>query len=148
MKHVSRSRTILVALWLACVSLMLVTMLSGCGNKEASTNKQTSTTGKLKATLEPSSGKQGSTIEVKIVGYGTHFVDGNTDLNFAGDPTSSDIASDIEVNSTTVTDATHAVSNITIPPDAKTGSRSAFVSTTKPKWESADTTFAVTSSLK
>jgi hypothetical protein len=112
---------------------MLVTTLTGCGNKGGAN-------GKIKATLEPSSGQQGVTMDVKIVGSGSHFVDGNTELQFSSDdPTSPDI----EVNSTTVTNATHAVANITIRADAKTGSRGAAVATTQPKWESAASTFTV-----
>ena len=65
--------------------------------------------------ITPTSATRGQTLNVSIVGSNTHFVNGTSTATFSG--------TGITVNSTTVTDATHATANITISPSAPTGSR-------------------------
>ncbi len=55
-----------------------------------------------------------------ITGYSTHFVQGQTSASFG---------SGITVQSTTVTDATHATATVTIAPDAALGSRDVIMTT-------------------
>jgi hypothetical protein len=71
--------------------------------------------------VNPNTGAQGATIaSVAITGQFTHFVQGTSVANFG---------SGITVNSTSVTDATHATANITIDPAAYQGYRDVSVST-------------------
>ena len=71
--------------------------------------------------VNPNTGAQGATIaSVAITGQFTHFVQGTSVASFG---------SGITVNSTSVTDATHATANITIDPTAYQGYRDVSVST-------------------
>jgi Bacterial Ig-like domain len=71
--------------------------------------------------VNPATGAQGATIaSAAITGQFTHFVQGTSVANFGPGVT---------VNSTTVTDATHATANITIDPLASLGFRNVSVST-------------------
>ncbi len=71
--------------------------------------------------LTPNAGAQGATIaSVAILGQFTHFVQGTSVANFG---------TQITVNSTTVTDSTHATANITINPTAFLGPQSVTVTT-------------------
>jgi len=69
----------------------------------------------------PASGNQGTSLSVDIVGSDTGFANGVSYATFSG--------SGIVVNSTTVTDATHARADITISSDAPLGSRDVNVIT-------------------
>ena len=71
--------------------------------------------------ITPTSASQSETLNVNIVGTNTHFVNGTSTATFSG--------TGITVNSTTVTDATHATANITISPSAPTGPRDVNVIT-------------------
>jgi len=135
MERVSWRRAPLAVVASVCAVFLMAAMLLGCG-----TNTGGGTSGNLKATLQPSSGKQGSRIEVKIVGSGTNFIKGNTRLGFTSvDPTNPDV----KVISTTVSDETHATAVITIAADAKTGNRMGAVTTTSTMIESAPCTLKV-----
>ena len=68
----------------------------------------------------PTSGAQGQTMDVSIVGSNTSFVDDTSVASFGPG---------ITVNSTTVTDATHATANITIASGAAPGTRDVNVVT-------------------
>ena len=68
--------------------------------------------------VNPATGAQGATIAaVAITGQFTHFVQGTSVVSFGAN---------ITVNSTTVTDATHASANITINPTAPLGFQKRF----------------------
>ncbi|PKQ27429.1 MAG: hypothetical protein CVT63_08040, partial [Candidatus Anoxymicrobium japonicum] len=71
------------------------------------------------ASVLPTSGAQGQTMNVDIVGTDTAFGAGST----------ASFGADITVNSTTVTDATHATANITIGAGAAAGTRDVNVTT-------------------
>ena len=71
--------------------------------------------------ITPTSAYQGQTLNVNIVGQNTHFVNGPSATTFSG--------TGITVNSTTVTDATHATANITISPSTPTGPRDVNLTT-------------------
>jgi hypothetical protein len=68
----------------------------------------------------PTSGAQGTTLNVAIVGLFTNFVQGTSVATFGNG---------ITINSTTVTDATHASANITIDPLAVANNRNVTVIT-------------------
>jgi sporulation-control protein spo0M len=71
--------------------------------------------------VNPNTGAQGATIaSVAITGQFTHFVQGTSVASFGAG---------ITVNSTSVTDLTHATANITIDPAAFQGSRNVSVTT-------------------
>lgn len=65
--------------------------------------------------VQPESAYPGQTLDVEIVGAGTRFAGGASQLSL-------NPADGITVNSVTVLDATHAAANITIAPDAGTWS--------------------------
>jgi len=69
----------------------------------------------------PNSGAQTQTVDVNIVGIATHFVNTTSAATFSG--------AGITVNSTTVTDPTHATANITIAAGAAPGARDVNVTT-------------------
>jgi hypothetical protein len=72
-------------------------------------------------TVTPSAGQQGQTLaSVAVVGQGTNFVNGTTVANFGAG---------IAVNSTTVTDATHATVSITIAVGIANGGRTVAMTT-------------------
>jgi hypothetical protein len=71
--------------------------------------------------VSPVAAKEGNTLDVDIVGYGTSFAQGVSQAAFSG--------AGITVNSTTVNDATHATANITIAADAPPGFRDVNVVT-------------------
>ena len=73
------------------------------------------------AAVSPASWPQGQTIDVMIWGDHTHFVQGTSHASFGG--------SGITVNSTRVTDATHARANITVSQTATPGTRAVNVVT-------------------
>ena len=73
------------------------------------------------ASATPNSGAQGATLNVAIVGTNTNFVNVTSVASFSG--------TGITVNSTTVTDATHATANITISGAAATTARDVTVTT-------------------
>ena len=70
--------------------------------------------------VSPSSGRRGQTLDVSITGSNTSFTGGTSVAAFG---------SGITVNSTTVTDATHATANITISDNAATSARDVNVTT-------------------
>ncbi len=70
--------------------------------------------------VTPSVGRHGQTLDVTVVGNGTHFVNGVSEAQFSG--------KGIKVNSTTVSGQT-ATANITIAPDADVGTRNVNVIT-------------------
>jgi hypothetical protein len=70
---------------------------------------------------DPTLGLQGQTIDVDIVSTATHFVNGVSAATFSG--------TGITVNSTTVTDPTHATADITIAAGAAPGARDVNVTT-------------------
>ncbi|MBU4392098.1 MAG: hypothetical protein KJ907_10650 [Actinobacteria bacterium] len=72
------------------------------------------------ASVSPTSGRRGQTLDVSITGSNT---------SFAGGTSAAAFGSGITVNSTTVTDATHATANITISDNAATGARDVNVTT-------------------
>ena len=74
------------------------------------------------ASATPNTGAQGATLNVAIVGTNTNFVNGTSVASFSG--------TGITVNTTTVTDATHATANITISGAAATTARDVTVTTT------------------
>ncbi len=79
---------------------------------------------KAVATVEsitPNRGGRGRTLDVAIVGNNTNFEAGATAASFSG--------TGITVNSTTVTDATHATVNITIDSNAPVGIRDVTMNT-------------------
>ena len=80
-------------------------------------------------------GSHGQTLGVAITGTGTHFVNGTSAASFSGEG--------ITVNSTTVSDATHATANITIAPDAKADARDVNVITTNDTPTSLSKAFTV-----
>jgi hypothetical protein len=59
------------------------------------------------ATVTPDSGKQGQTLDVAIVGAGTHFQQGVTFANFG---------QGVAVNTLTIADQTNATANVTVSP--------------------------------
>jgi YVTN family beta-propeller protein len=69
----------------------------------------------------PGSARRGDTVEVHMTGAYTNFLGGTLRATFSG--------SGITVNSTTVTDTTHATANITVAADAKLGARDVNVIT-------------------
>jgi hypothetical protein len=72
--------------------------------------------------ISPSSGQQGQAgISVAITGQFANFLNGTSKAGFSG--------TGITVNSTTVTDATHAIANITIASNAPLGLRNVTVAT-------------------
>ena len=73
------------------------------------------------ASCNPTTGLQGQTLDVAIAGTGTHFANGTSNATFTG--------TGITVNSTTVTDPTHATANITIAAGATPGARDVNVLT-------------------
>ena len=73
--------------------------------------------------VDPSSCARGHTMDVEITGYETQFIDGQSTAVF-------DPSDGITVNSTTVTDATHATANITIDAGAPATARNLNVTTT------------------
>ncbi len=73
------------------------------------------------SSVTPSWAGQGETMNVNIVGIATNFQNGVSAAQFSG--------GGITVNSTTVTDATHATARITIAPNAKPGLRNVNVVT-------------------
>lgn len=73
------------------------------------------------ASCNPTWGAQGQTIDVAITGADTHFVNTTSVATFSG--------TGITVNSTTVTDPTHATANITIAAGAAPGLRDVNVTT-------------------
>jgi hypothetical protein len=73
--------------------------------------------------VDPSSCACGHTMDVDITGYETQFIDGQSTLFF-------DPSDGITVNSTSVTDATHATANITIDAGAPATVRNVNVTTT------------------
>lgn len=74
------------------------------------------------ASCTPASGLQGQTMNIDLLGTATHFVNGVSHATFRP-------ATGITVNSTTVTDATHATANITIAAGAPKGARDVNVVT-------------------
>jgi hypothetical protein len=64
------------------------------------------------ASIAPSSGSVGQTLDIAITGLNTHFVNGTT---------AAAVGAGITVNSVTVTDATHADANITITSNQSAG---------------------------
>jgi len=73
------------------------------------------------STVSPPTGTQGSTsVNVNLTGLFTHFVNGTSFATFGAG---------INVNSTTVSNSTTAVANITITPTAALGSRTVTVTT-------------------
>ncbi|MHB8896045.1 MAG: beta strand repeat-containing protein, partial [Candidatus Geothermincolia bacterium] len=72
------------------------------------------------ASINPASGAQGQTMNVAIVGTSTAFANGTSVASFGAG---------ITVNSTAVTDTTHATANITIDAAATSGTRSVNVIT-------------------
>jgi IPT/TIG domain len=85
--------------------------------------------------VTPSCGIVGQTLDVEIVGEGTHFVNGTSEATFSGDG--------ITVNSTTVSDSTHATANITIDPAATRDLREVNVLTGSETPEPCDWGFQV-----
>ena len=79
--------------------------------------------GPIIQSVSPTSGKAGKTLNVSIVGYGTHFVNGISVADFEGKDRG------VKVNSTKVKDATHATANITIAAGATAGYRTVNVVT-------------------
>jgi hypothetical protein len=73
------------------------------------------------ASISPAEGEQNQQMDVRITGSGTRFINGKSYVLFQGHG--------ITVNSTTITDAKHAVANITISPDADVGPRDVSVVT-------------------
>jgi RHS repeat-associated protein len=77
--------------------------------------------GALITSITPNLGQPGQTLSpVAIIGQGTHFTNGTTVANFGAG---------ITVNSTTVTDSTHATVSITIASSAAIGSRTVTMTT-------------------
>lgn len=70
--------------------------------------------------ITPSSGGQGSTLDVSISGSNTNFVNGTSIANFGAG---------ITVNSTTVINSTRAIANITVQNEAVIGFRDVIVTT-------------------
>ena len=70
--------------------------------------------------VDPTSARQGWSGSVSIVG---------TDTHFSGGVSTADLGAGITVNSTTVTDATHATADITVAPGASLGPRDVNVTT-------------------
>jgi bacillolysin len=85
----------------------------------------------------PNRGQPGANLNVVVTGQLTHFAQGQTIANFGAG---------ITVNSTTVTDATHAIVNLTIPGNAAIGARTVMLST-GPEVPTLPNGFAVTSNL-
>jgi methionine-rich copper-binding protein CopC len=79
-----------------------------------------STGSPLISVVNPPTGTQGITINVTLTGLFTNFVNGTSVANFG---------SGITVNTTTVSNSTSAVANITISPTATLGSRNVTVTT-------------------
>ncbi len=80
-------------------------------------------------------GSHGQTLDVAITGAGTHFLNGTSAASFSG--------KGITVNSTTVSNATHATANITIAPDAQAGARDVNVITANDTPTSLNKAFTV-----
>lgn len=72
------------------------------------------------ATVSPNSGAPSQTLSVSIAGSYSNWLQGSTVANFGNG---------ITVNSTTVTNATHATANITIAPGASGGSQTVTMTT-------------------
>jgi bacillolysin len=78
-------------------------------------------TGPRLTQVSPNNGSQQlANLNVALTGQTTHFVQGQSTASFG---------SGITVNGTTVTDATHATANITIPLNAEVGPRTVMVTT-------------------
>ncbi len=73
------------------------------------------------ASVAPRGAAQGSRLTVNVVGQNTHFVQGRSRVTFSG--------SGIKVNSTRVTDVSHASADITVTNGAAVGSRTVNVIT-------------------
>jgi hypothetical protein len=73
------------------------------------------------ASVSPMAGEQGRTMDVKIVGTNTHFVQGQSVTTFSG--------GGITVQSTKVADVTHATARIKVDDGAATGPRNINVTT-------------------
>lgn len=73
------------------------------------------------SSCNPAWGAQAQTLDVNILGVGSNFLDGTSVASFSG--------TGITVNSTSVTDATHAKANITIAAGAAPGPRDVTVTT-------------------
>lgn len=101
------------------VALDATTVYMGSGSSQRNRVYRGSVTGIT--TVNPSWGAQTETINVNIAGNNTHFVDGTSEARFSG--------TGITVNSTDVTDATHATANITIAAGATVGPRDVNVVT-------------------
>jgi hypothetical protein len=86
-------------------------------------------------TVLPATGPQGGSLDISIVGNGTHFVEGVSLLSFNG--------TGLTVNSLTVTSPTTASANITIAKDAPAFSRDVYVATSD-EVAAAARAFAVT----
>ncbi|MCG2796675.1 MAG: hypothetical protein L6427_12610, partial [Actinomycetia bacterium] len=84
------------------------------------TDAQYSTRPRITA-VSPPAAARGETLDIEITGINTHFEDGVSQATFSGEG--------ITVNSTTVIDATNAVANITVEPDAPPGPRNVNVIT-------------------
>ncbi|MBU4359902.1 MAG: IPT/TIG domain-containing protein, partial [Actinobacteria bacterium] len=87
------------------------------------------------SSCNPEWGPPGQTLDVEIVGCDTHFTEGVSEASFSG--------TGINVNSTTVTDSTHATANITVLPGAPVGPRDVNVSTGNEVPEGLDGGFTV-----
>jgi hypothetical protein len=73
------------------------------------------------SSCDPAWGAQTQTLDVNITGVGSNFANGTSVASFSG--------TGITVNSTTVTNATHATANITIAAGAAPGARDVTVTT-------------------
>ena len=71
--------------------------------------------------VTPATGRQGLTVDVAIEGENTHFIDGKSTATFSGEG--------ITVESTEVTDVTHATARIKIDDSAPTGPRDVNITT-------------------
>ena len=107
-------RSNLVALVVLAVLALMGVTLPLCFSGHATAQSASITS------VNPTSGAQGQTMNVAIVGTDTNFVNGTSVASFG---------SGIAVNTTTVSNATHASANITILPTAAPGTRDVNVTT-------------------
>ena len=97
-----------------------VTMVTGSESVLAVNAFQVTASNATIVSVTPNSGRQAQTLNVAIVGSGTHWAQGVTTALFVGG---------INVNQLTVTDTAHATANITISPSATLGAQTVTLTT-------------------
>src|SRR5262249_39208100 len=104
-------------------TVIVTTSLSGGGTETASLTAGfvvSASAGLPLASITPDRAAQAQTLDVAIVGTGTHFQQGTTFANF-GDG--------ILVNALTIQDQTHATANVTVSPTTTLGWRTVTLAT-------------------